>query len=132
MDMQKDFLSPDGLFAKSSRGVSGIQGIIPNCRSLLDTARTAGVLVIFIRQCTLPGGGRSDGPAWYAFKTRDKKTVDYALPGSEGAKIIPELEPLPGELTEDKFLPSSFHGTFLGRRFRVLQTKDVLAVWNNQ
>jgi len=109
VDMQKDFLAPDGAFAKAGRDISEIQNIIQNCQRLIKTARTSGVLTVFIRQITLPNG-RSDSPAWYAFKTRDGKAAQYALLGSEGAEIIPELQPLPWEPVIDKFRPSAFQG----------------------
>lgn len=117
VDMQKDFLAPDGAFARAGRDIRDIQGIIPNCRRLIEAARASGVLTVFIRQITLPNG-RSDSPAWYAFKTRDGKTAEYALLGSAGAEIIPELQPLPGEPIVDKFRPSAFHGTFLDQLLR--------------
>ena len=130
VDMQKDFLAPDGAFAKAGRDISDIQNIIPNCRRLIDAARDSGALVVFIRQLTLPNG-RSDGPAWYAFKTRDGKSSEYTLIGSDGAQIIPELEPLPGEVVIDKFRPSAFHGTFLGQLLRANGIRSTVCIGIN-
>lgn len=130
VDMQKDALAPDGAFAKAGRDVSDIQNIIPNCHRLIDAARDSGALVVFIRQLTLPNG-RSDGPAWYAFKTRDGKSAEYTLIGSDGAQIIPELEPLPGEVVIDKFRPSAFHGTFLGQLLRANGIRSTVCIGIN-
>lgn len=129
IDMQVDFVSDDGKFGLAGRDMSEVQGIIPNCRRLLRQARESGVTVIHVQQNTLPGG-LSDGRAWYAFKTRDGKAADYALPGSRGARTIEELAPEENEIVVVKYRPSAFHGTFLDQILRANGVESTLMVGN--
>lgn len=130
VDMQRDFLADDGVFAQAGRDVSDIKTIIPNCQKVLEAARKAGALVVHIQQATLPNG-RSDGNGWFAFKTRDGKSAEYALLGSKGAEIIPELQPMPGEPVVPKFRPSAFHGTFLGQLLHANGIKSTVCIGIN-
>lgn len=129
IDMQVDFVSDDGVFGRAGRDMSEVQAIIPNCRRLLTQARESGVLIIHVQQNTLPDG-RSDGKAWYAFKTRDGKPAEYALPGSLGAQTIEELAPEGNEIVVVKYRPSAFHGTFLDQILRANGVESTLMVGN--
>lgn len=92
IDMQNDFCSQEGKFAKAGRDASDIIKIIPKCRELLDAARAAGVMVVHIQQSTLPGE-QSDTGGWLAFKTRDGKAPTYATVNTWGWEHIEELRP---------------------------------------
>ena len=125
VDLQNDFCSPDGLYAKAGRDVSGVQKIIPNVKKLLDAAREIGAFVVFLQQVTLPYT-LSDSGAWLAYKTRDGKSAEYALMNSWGADIIDELKPLPTEVVLQKFRSNGFHGTFLDQLLRANGVQTVL------
>src|ERR1700739_3020130 len=49
VDVQNDFVADQGFFGKIGADVRTIQRCIPNLQRLLDGARAAGVLVIFIQ-----------------------------------------------------------------------------------
>lgn len=125
VDMQKDFCYESGKFAQAGRDISSVKGIIPNCKQLLDGARSAGVFVVHLQQITLPQQ-KSDSAGWLAFKTRDGKSAEYALLGSDGAQTIKELMPEGSEVTIQKFRPSGFHGTFLDQILRANGVESVL------
>ena len=117
VDMQNDFVATRGHFARFGRDVTRIQAIIPPIRELLETARRAGVLIIYTRQLTLPDLA-SDTPAWVYFKTRDGKSPDYTLRGTWGAEFVDELAPAPDVQIIEKFRPSAFHRTKLDETLR--------------
>lgn len=125
IDMQYDCCSTEGAFAKgSNKDFYGIQLIIPKMKSLLDSARKSGVIVVHLRQTTLPNRN-SDSDAWLAFKTRDGKSGEYTIPGTKGYAIMPDFAPLPQEILISKFRPSGFHGTFLNQ---LLQANGIRSV----
>ena len=50
IDLQIDFLSPEGYFAKKGYDPSSLRAIIPAVRRLVDAARLAGCRIIWTRQ----------------------------------------------------------------------------------
>lgn len=118
VDVQNDCVRPDGWFALNGKDVRAIQPVLPQIVELVETARGAGVLVVFIEQTTLPANG-SDSPAWLHFKTRDGRTgTDYTLDGSWGQQTIEDLEVGTEDIRVRKFRPSAFHGTSLDKILR--------------
>ena len=125
VDMQNDFVSPEGHFARNGKDVARITRIIPTLKRLVEAARAAGVLVVYTRQTTLPGLA-SDTPAWLYFKTRDGKTPDYTVAGTWGADFIPELEPPREAVVVEKHRPSSFLGTELDAVLRARGIESIV------
>ncbi len=124
IDIQNDFLSDDGHFARHGRDVGRMRGALPAIHELIGAARSAGVRVVFIQQQTLPDGA-SDSDAWLYFKTRDGKSPDYTLAGSWGEELY-EVEPIGGEAQIHKFRPSAFHGTDLARTLQEAGVQTVI------
>jgi ureidoacrylate peracid hydrolase len=125
VDMQNDFVSAGGHFARHGRDVSRIQAVIPAIRELLAAARRAGVLIIYTQQLTLPYLA-SDTPAWVYFKTRDGKTPDYTMRGTWGADFVEELAPPTDVQVIEKFRPSAFHRTSLDEALRAHGIQSVV------
>lgn len=117
VDMQNDFCSPGGHFARHGRDVARIDPVVPGIRRLLAAASAAGLLVVYTRQTTLPGLA-SDTPAWVYFKTRDGKSPDYTMSGSWGADFIETLQPGPDVVVVEKHRPSAFHRTNMDQVLR--------------
>lgn len=99
--------------------VSLLRAIIPTTRRLIDGFRSAGLPVIHTRECHRPD--LSDLPP--AKRDRGNPTLRIGdvgpmgrilIAGEDGAEIIPELAPLPGELVIDKPGKGAFHGTAFG------------------
>lgn len=117
VDAQNDFCHDDGLFVEMERDISMCKGVIRPIRSLLETARRTGVLVVYMQQTTL-GHGLSDSPAWAYRKARTYQAPDYTLAGSWGQRIVDELVPADGEVVIEKHRPDGFAGTKLDLMLR--------------
>jgi len=100
IDMQRDFLDPDGYIARTGVDVHGLRAIIPNVRRLLDAARRKDIQVIHTREGHRPD--LSDLPAVKARRAAGAGAPIGSMGplgrllvrGEAGHAIIPELEPL--------------------------------------
>jgi nicotinamidase-related amidase len=120
VDVQNDCCARDGAFARQGADLTLYYEMIPRLAALLESARQAGVLVIFIQATTLPGGlGQS--PAQILFEVRMKESYshassdafDFCRPGTWGHAIVDELAPRHDELIIQKQRSSAFIGTNL-------------------
>ncbi len=118
IDMQRDFLEPGGFGAALGNDVRPLQAIVPAVRRLLEGFRAAKLPVIHTRECHRPD--LSDCPP--AKRVRGKPSLRIGDPGpmgriliagEPGSAIVPELEPLPGEIELDKPGKGAFYGTEL-------------------
>lgn len=100
IDMQNDFCDKEGKFAQAGRDASDVIRIVPRCKELLESARSANVMVVHIQQSTLPGQ-QSDNGGWLAFKTRDGKAPTYATVNTWGWEHIDALKPHNDGRTDD-------------------------------
>jgi nicotinamidase-related amidase len=117
VDMQNDFISTKGHYARYGKELTQIQRIVPRVALVVDEARVAGLPIYWVQQTTLKGLA-SDSPAWLYFKTRDGKSPDYTLDGSWGQRIVPALTPREGEPRVKKHRPSAFLNTALDSMLR--------------
>ena len=117
IDLQVEFLSSDGYFARKGYDPAPLRAVIEPVRCLTDAARDAGCLVIWTRQ-----GYRadladvSDYDHWRARRAGiDLKQGDVGsvLRGSPGYDIVPELTPSPGDVIVDKTANGAFYQTDL-------------------
>jgi ureidoacrylate peracid hydrolase len=118
VDLQNDFLHPDGWVAKQRvpgfQGDTGIAAALERARTLLAAAREAGVLRVFVRML---GDDRYLSAAWRA---QYRRNHGHARPacvqeGTWGADWYGELRPdeRAGELVVEKHRYSAFIGTRL-------------------
>ena len=119
VDMQRDFLEPDGVFGRLGVDLSMYAEMRRRLAALLAAARRGGVLVVHVQNTTLPGR-RSDSPAQLRFNLRMHAAaraggppLRYTLPGTAGHEFIAEVEPRPDELVVHKHRSSAFWGTDL-------------------
>jgi nicotinamidase-related amidase len=119
IDMQHDFVDPDGLFGSLGIDLSMYEHTRPRLAALLAVAREHGVLVVHVQNTTLPGR-ISDSPAQIRFNLRmheqarkDGPPLRYTLPGTAGHDFVAEFRPQPGELVVQKHRSSAFWGTNL-------------------
>jgi nicotinamidase-related amidase len=117
IDMQRDFCLPGGAFDRLGVDLGMYPAVIPRIAGLVRAARAAGVLVVFVQMTVLPGR-RSESPAQIRFNMRlhashAGEPLAYALEGSPGHELIPELAPAPGDLVVRKYRSSAFWGTNL-------------------
>jgi nicotinamidase-related amidase len=118
IDMQRDFLEPEGFGETLGNDVSLLAPTIPAVKSVLDACRALGVMVIHTREGHRPD--LSDLPP--AKKARGNPTLAIGdlgpkgrilVRGEDGHDIIPELAPIPGEAVLDKPGKGAFYATDL-------------------
>jgi len=131
IDMQRDFLDPEGYIARSGVDVRPLRAIIPNVRRLLETARERRIPVIHTRE-----GHRSDLSDLPAVKGRRAARAGVAIGspgplgrllvrGEPGHAIVAELAPLATEVVIDKPGFGAFYATDLEH---VLRTAGIRAL----
>ncbi|MDQ8046288.1 MAG: isochorismatase family cysteine hydrolase [Patulibacter sp.] len=119
IDMQRDFLEPEGFGETLGNDVSLLAPVIPAVKSLLDAARSIGMTVIHTRE-----GHRPDLTDLHeAKRVRGNPTLEIGDPGPKGRilvrgeyghDIIDELAPIAGEAVLDKPGKGAFYATDLG------------------
>jgi nicotinamidase-related amidase len=118
VDMQRDFCTPGGAFDRLGIDISMYPAIVPRLVSLVDGARSVGVRIIYVLMTVLPGRA-SESPAQIRFNMRMQvghtrgDALSYTADGSEGQRVIPELDVLDGDLVVKKYRSSAFMGTNL-------------------
>lgn len=119
VDMQHDFLDPEGAFGLLGIDLSMYARTRPRLAALLAAAREHGVLVVHLQNTALPGR-LSDSPAQIRFNLRMHATarregpaLRYTVPGTPGHEFVAELRPVPGEAVVPKYRSSGFWGTNL-------------------
>lgn len=124
VDMQRDFIDPDGVFGELGIDLSMYERTKPRLEELLAAARRRGVLIVHIQNTALPDR-MSDSPAQIHFNLRMHKNVRgnrpallYTVPGTNGHEFSRGFTPGPGELVVRKYRSSGFWGTNLGMLLR--------------
>lgn len=118
IDLQEDFLSSVGYFAKKGYDPSSLRVILPNVVRLIEACRVAGITVIYTRQ-----GYRADMADMTAYeKWRRKRSgmdgTDVFLRSGPGFQLIPELNVRPDEIIVDKTCNGAFTYTDLDHILR--------------
>jgi nicotinamidase-related amidase len=132
IDMQRDFLDPEGYVAQTGVDVGILRTTIGPVRRLLSAARSANVKVVHTRE-----GHRPDLCDLTAVKRRRAAGAGAAIGsrgplgrllvrGEPGHAIIAEAAPLPGETVIDKPGFSAFHATDLEL---VLRAAGITTLW---
>jgi nicotinamidase-related amidase len=117
IDMQRDFVDPDGYFGSLGIDLTMYDETRPRLAALLAAARRHGVLVIHVQNTALPNR-MSDSPPQIRFNLRMHERarrgaapLRYTIPGTPGHEFIEELTPLGNELVVPKYRSSAFWGT---------------------
>ena len=108
VDMLNDFVT-------GSLRCDRAQRIIPHLVQLVGEARKNGVPVIFSNDAHIKG-----------IDHELKLWGDHAIAGTEGAKVIPELEPIDGDYIIPKRRYSGFYGTDMDMLLRELGVDTVI------
>jgi biuret amidohydrolase len=127
IDLQNDFMSPEGAVAKGGADVSAMVDLAPKCIDFMNSARELGVRIVHIRIVDLPNG-ESDSPAWLRSKGLIAGVSDFAVEGTWGAEFVDGCEPLPGELVVTKHRSSAFTGTNLNMLLRAVGVETVVLI----
>ena len=119
IDMQRDFLEPQGYLAAMGYDLGGVRSAIEPARRLLMAARGAGLCILHTRQGYRPD--LAEVPAHKLARIQAGQSAigapgplgRFLIRGEPGFQIIPELSPAPGEFIIDKTANGAFWGTDL-------------------
>src|SRR5262245_66627011 len=118
IDMQRDFLEPGGFGETLGNDVSRLSRAIAPCRTMLEAARAASLLVVHTREGHL--ADLSDAPPAKIERGAPSQRIGDLGPmgrilirGEAGHDIIPELYPLDSEIVIDKPGKGAFYATEL-------------------
>jgi len=117
IDMQNDFVDPEGALAQRGARVSAMRGIIPPLVQFLDRARQQKIPVIFIQTVRVED---DVSPSLLNHWQRTNVTTRACEEGGWGAEIIPELKPQIDDIVCRKTRYSAFVGTELDAILRRL------------
>ncbi len=131
IDMQRDFLEPGGFGDALGNDVTQLQAIVPPLKTLLQTFRNLGLLVIHTQECHEPN--LSDCPTSKlirgnsALRIGDRSDMGRILVRNEpGNAIISELAPLPNEIVILKPGKGAFYNTPLASILQKYQITHLL------
>lgn len=127
IDMQRDFLEVGGFGESLGNDVSRLQTIIPTIQQILTTFRTKNITIIHTREGHKPD--LSDCPASKINRSKTSLKIGDCGPmgrililDEPGNNIIPQLQPLPGEIVISKPGKGAFYNTSLEH---LLREKDI-------
>jgi nicotinamidase-related amidase len=121
IDLQNDFLHPDGWYAKSGIDISHMQRVIEPAKVLVGECRGRGVPVVWTRHGT---HGIEDGGPF--MELRPALREGGLRIGTWGYEILPELEPRAEDWFVEKNRLSAFFQTNLELVLRGLGAETVL------
>jgi ureidoacrylate peracid hydrolase len=121
VDVQNDFVSPEGSAAKRGDDVTAALAMVPRLTRLIDKARSAGVTVIYVK--TLHSEW-TDTPSWI-YRSSQKSGLNTCREGTWGADFYQGISPLASERVVIKHRYSAFINTDLNT---VLKARDVQSV----
>ena len=118
IDMQRDFAEPGGFGETLGNDVSLLQAAVGPCKTAINAARAAGMLVIHTREGHRPD--LSDAPPAKIARGAPSKRIGDPGPmgrilvrGEPGHDIVDALYPIEGEPVIDKPGKGAFHQTDL-------------------
>lgn len=111
VDLQNDFLHPEGAYGRAGQGNPAIGALPPKLKPLADAVRCSGGVVIATLFTLVPGqgGGPIISPHLKALRPFLKKG-DFA-PGGWGQQLVDTLQP--ADFTIEKIAYSAFYMTRL-------------------
>ena len=118
IDLQIDFLSPDGYLAAKGYDPAPLRAILPNVAAILDAGRAAGCLIVHTRQ-----GYRADLADMSVYERWRRRRAglegtQILLRGSPGFEIVPEIMVDGADVIIDKTANGAFTYTDLDHVLR--------------
>lgn len=125
VDMQHDFAAPEGMFGRAGIPLGGIQGVIEPTRRVLDTARGAGILIVYLtmqfsEDLADLGADRTPNRMRHLalgvgqpITAPDGSASRILIRNTWNTRIIEALSPKPGDIVVPKHRYSGFFETDL-------------------
>jgi nicotinamidase-related amidase len=131
IDMQRDFLEPDGFGELLGNDVSLLAALVEPIAAVLEAARSHGLMVVHTREGHRPD--LADCPPSKLARGRLEMGIGSPGPkgrilvrGEYGHDIVDELTPAPGEVVLDKPGKGSFYATDLELMLRNRGVKSLI------
>ena len=130
VDVQNDFCAPGGMMDREGNDLSAVQTMGAALPRLVEAARSAGALVVFVRNVYSTDGNTYLSDVWLEQAARQRKgsyTVSpVCAPGSWEGEFYGDARPLPGEPVVTKHRFSAFHNTDLETVLRARSIRTVV------
>jgi len=111
VDLQNDFLHPDGAYARGGQGAAAIAALPARIRPLADAVRAAGGWIVSTHFTLVPGKGGEPLISPHLKALRPFLRKGDFTPGSWGHGLVEELAP--SDLQVEKVAYSAFYMTRL-------------------
>lgn len=127
VDMQNAFASKGGMLDIAGTDISDAPRVVRSIKGVLDAARQAGVLVVYVQMGYKPDLSNSGGPnspnwhkelAMHLMNCRPELKGKLLTEGTWDFAIVDDLKPEPGDLVVLKTRYSGFAGTTLDSQLR--------------
>jgi ureidoacrylate peracid hydrolase len=122
VDVQNDFCDRNGVFGKAGNDLSMVDAMLPRLSTLIESARAAGVTVIFIQAIYDP---EFLFPAWHERNARLGFETPRCIDGSWGADYY-QVAPQAGDIVIRKHRYSAFVDTELDAVLRSRRIETVV------
>jgi ureidoacrylate peracid hydrolase len=122
VDVQNDFVSPEGSAAKRGEDVNAAIAIMPTLQRLIHEARRVGLTIVYIRTTHSEW---TDTPSWI-YRTSQKGGLSTCREGTWGAEFYQGISPLPSERVVVKHRYSAFINTDLNTVLKARNIQSVL------
>jgi ureidoacrylate peracid hydrolase len=130
IDMQNDFIAPDGLVGRSGRDVSAAQQLAKRLPDLIATARRAGVLIVFVRNIYSTERNFYLSDSWLEQAARKQSGGYTRFPvcgdGSWEGDYYGDVRPQPGDPVVTKHRYNAFLNTDLDTILRANAIRTVV------
>jgi nicotinamidase-related amidase len=134
IDMQNDLCSPDGAFSAQGADISAYREITPRIARLVEAARAANVLVIFIRVTTRPDHATQslsqlffEARMQHSYPAPQDGPFVYCVAGTWGHEVLSELGCRDTDVIIEKYRSDAFMGTSLDLILRSRGIRTVIA-----
>lgn len=130
IDMQNDFIAPEGLVGRSGRDVSAAQKLAERLPDFIAAARRAGVLVVFVRNVYSTDRNFYLSDSWLEQAARKQSGGYTRFPvcaeGSWEGDYYGDVRPQPGDPVVTKHRYNAFHNTDLDTILRANAIRTVV------
>lgn len=111
VDLQNDFVHPDGAYGRGGAGVAEIAALPERLRPLADAMRAAGGWIVATQFTLVPGRGGEPIVSPHLKALRPFLAKGDFAPGAWGHRLVDELQP--ADLSVEKLAYSAFYQTRL-------------------
>jgi ureidoacrylate peracid hydrolase len=122
VDVQNDFVSPEGSACKRGEDVTSAVAMVPNLIRLIDEGRRVGLTIVYIRTTHSEW---TDTPSWI-YRSSQKSGLNTCREGTWGAELYEGIFPLPSERVVIKHRYSAFINTDLNTVLKARGIQSVL------